>query len=122
MEKLKRCPFCGEKSHIVDISGGYAIVCESKNCLGQMRITYGACDNREIFKRKLISDWNNRNPEVRAIVSAVECITAYRDILYEEMQEPYDNHGQCCIDVLDEALNRLRCFTTSAAVDAWYDG
>lgn len=40
-------------------------------------------------------------------------------VLHDEMQEPYDEHGSCCLDVLDETLNRLRCFTTSAAVEAW---
>lgn len=119
MPELKPCPFCGEQVRLVDIYSGYAIVCEGRNCLGMMQIKYGSCDNKEVFKEKLISDWNSRKPEVLAVTAAIECIEEYRSILYEETQEPYDEHGCCCISVLDEVLNRLRCFTTSAAVEAW---
>jgi hypothetical protein len=78
-----------------------------------MRVTFGSCDNEEIFLQKLISDWNNRNPDARTIVAAIGCIEKYRDSIYNETQEEYDDHGGCCVDVLDEVLNRLRCFTTS---------
>ena len=117
--KLERCPHCGAEVRLVDIQNGYAIVCKDKNCLCQMRINFGSCDDKEIFLWKLISDWNKRKPEVRAVAAAVECIEEYRSKLYDEMQEPYDEHGSCCIRVIDETLNRLRCFTVSAAVDAW---
>ena len=119
MAELKPCPFCGEQVKLVDIFNGSAIVCQSRNCLGSMSIKYGSCDNREIFLNKLISDWNSRKPEIPAVTAAVECIEDYRNALYEETQEPYDEHGCCCISVLDEVLNRLRCFTTSAAIEAW---
>ena len=119
MDELKPCPFCGEQVRLVHIQGGYAIVCEGRNCLGMMQIKYGSCDNAEVFKEKLISDWNSRKPEILAVTAAVECIENYRNTLYEKTQEPYDEHGYCCISVLDEVLNRLQCFTASAAVEAW---
>lgn len=117
--ELAPCPHCNSTSRLVDIYGGYAIVCNDKNCLGQMRIHYGSCDDKEIFLQKLISDWNRRTPEVRAVTAAVECITKYRDEIYDETQEEYDDHGSCCIDVLDETINRLKCFTSSNAVEQW---
>lgn len=119
MSELKPCPFCGERVELVHTQGGYAIVCKSRNCCGGMSIKYGSCDNEEIFLKKLISDWNSRKPEVLAVTAAIECIEEYRSVLYDETQEPYDEHGCCCISVLDEVLNRLRCFTTSAAVEVW---
>lgn len=117
--KLNPCPHCGAEVNIVRIQNGYAIVCGDKNCLCQMRVMFGSCDNEEIFLQKLISDWNKRSPEVRAVVAAIECIEEYRNTIYDEMQEEYDEHGCCCIDVLDEVLNRLQCFTSSAAVKQW---
>lgn len=117
--ELNPCPHCGHPVRLVDIMHGYAIVCESTNCLGGMRINFGACDNKEIFLAKLISDWNKREPEIPAVAAAINCIEDYRNNLYEEMQEPYDEHGYCCIKVLDEVLNRLQCFTSIAAVKAW---
>ena len=119
MADMKPCPFCGEEVRLVRIQGGFAIVCNGRNCLGGMRILFGSCDKEEMFLQKLISDWNNRDPEVLAVTAAIECIENYRATLYEEMQEPYDEHGCCCIDVLDEVLNRLQCFTSSAAIEAW---
>lgn len=116
---LGTCPFCGAEVRLVHIQNGYAIVCEDKNCLGQMRITFGTCDNEEIFLEKLVSNWNKRKPEVMAVTAAYECIEEYRNAIYDETQEEYDDHGCCCVDVLDEALNRLRCFTSSVAVDVW---
>ncbi len=120
--KLNNCPHCGSTVSLVQIQYGYAIVCDDKNCLGQMRVHYGTCDNEEIFLQKLISDWNKRSPEVRAVTAAIECIEEYRNKIYDETQEEYDEHGSCCIDVLDEVLNRLLCFTSSAAVEAWIVG
>ena len=117
--KLKPCPFCGSNARIVPIQSGFAIVCNDKNCLSEMRILYGSCDTKKMFLDKLCADWNRRTPEVPAVVAAIECIEDYRGVLHDEMQEPYDDHGSCCLDVLDETLNRLRCFTTSAAVEAW---
>jgi hypothetical protein len=119
MAELKPCPFCGSEVRLVRIQSGFAIVCNSRNCLGSMRVNYGSCDNEKIFMEKLFSDWNKREPEVLAVTAAVECIEEYRNTLYDKTQEPYDEHGYCCISVLDEVLNRLRCFTASAAVEAW---
>ena len=119
MAELKPCPFCGEEVELVSVSFGFAIVCQGRNCLGGMSVKYGSCDNKAIFLEKLIADWNSRKPEVLAVTAAIECIEDYRSTLYEETQEPYDEHGCCCISVLDEALNRLQCFTTSAAIEAW---
>lgn len=116
---LKPCPFCGNDVRIVPIQSGFAVVCNGKNCLSQMRITYGSCDAKKMFLEKLCADWNRRTPEAPAVVAAIECIEDYRNTLFDEMQEPYDEHGSCCLDVLDETLNRLRCFTTIAAVEAW---
>ena len=116
---LLACPHCHKPVELVNIQGGYAIVCSDLNCLGGMKIHYGWDDEREIFKNKLVSNWNKREPEVRAVTAAVECIRNYRDELYESTQEPYDEHGACCIQVVDEILNRLNCFTSQAAVDAW---
>ena len=84
-----------------------------------MDIHYGWHDDAEMFKKKLISNWNRRTPEVPAIDAAVRCIEKYSEDLYKSMQEPYDEHGACCIRVLDEVLNRLQCFTCQEAVDAW---
>lgn len=116
---LKPCPFCGSDVRLVSIQNGFAIVCGDRNCLGQMRITFGQCDNKELFLAKLVTDWNKRAPEVSAVSAAYACIEEYRNALYEEMQEPYDDHGACCIDVADEILNRLHCFTSTAAVEVW---
>lgn len=117
--KLKPCPFCGSEVRLIQIQFGFSVVCESRNCLGGMSVKYGSCDNKEIFLKKLVSDWNSRKPEVLAVTAAIECIEDYRNTLYEKTQEPYDEHGCCCISVIDEVLNRLQCFTASAAVEAW---
>ena len=117
--ELERCPYCGETARLVSIQNGFAIVCNDKNCLGQMQIHFGSCNNEEIFLEKLVSNWNKREPEINAVVSAVECIEEYRNTVYEETQEPYDEHGHCCIAVLDEVINRLKCFTSFAAVKTW---
>lgn len=114
--ELERCPYCGETARLVSIQNGFAIVCNDKNCLGQMQIHFGSCNNEEIFLEKLVSNWNKREPEINAVVSAVECIEEYRNTVYEETQEPYDEHGYCCIAVLDEVINRLKCFTSLSAV------
>ena len=119
MAELKPCPFCGERVELRGVQGGFYIACKGRNCLGGMNIKYGSCDNSEIFLEKLVSDWNSRRPEVPAVTAAVECIEDYRNALYEKTQEPYDEHGCCCISVLDEVLNRLQCFTASAAIEAW---
>ena len=119
MAELKPCPFCGKRAELISIQRGFAICCEDKNCLGLMQIHYGNSDNTEIFKQKLISNWHKREPEVVAISAALECLDSYREDLREEMQEPYDEHGYCCLRVLDEALNRLQCFTSVAAIKAW---
>lgn len=118
--ELNRCPHCNSEMRLVETQRGYAIVCTDKNCLGGMQIKYGTNDNKEIFLATLISNWNKRNPEVRAVTAATACIEEYRNRLYNNMQEPYDDHGQCCIDVIDEVLNLLRCFTVSAAIDVWF--
>ena len=118
---LISCPHCHKPVEFVEIQGGYAIVCSDHNCLGGMSIHYGWYDDREIFKNKLISNWNKRTPEVRAVNAAVECIRKYGEDLYASMQEPYDEHGACCMQVVDEILNRLNCFTSQSAVDAWDD-
>jgi len=120
--KLEPCPHCRKPVEFVEIQGGYAIVCSGHNCLGGMDIHYGWKDDREIFKNKLISNWNKRTPEVRAVNAAVECIREYGKELYDSMQEPYDEHGACCMSVVEEVLNRLVCFTAQAAVDAWDRG
>lgn len=117
--ELKQCPFCGGEVQLVQSQGGFAVVCKSLNCLGGMSIKHGSCDNQEIFLRKLVADWNNRKPEVLAVTAAIECIEDYRNTLCEETQEPYDEHGCCCISVIDEVLNRLQCFTASDAVETW---
>ena len=117
--ELARCPHCNSEMRLVEIHRGYAIVCTDKNCLGGMQIKYGTNDNKEIFLATLISNWNKRKPEVRAITAATGCIEEYRKRVYNKMQEPYDEHGQCCINVLDEVMNLLRCFTVNAAVDMW---
>ena len=117
--ELKPCPFCGQPARIFRIQNGYAICCNDKSCLGMMEIRFGSCDNEIIFKEKLISNWNKRQPEVVAVQAAFECIREYRNGIYDDMQEPYDDHGNCCMQVLDEALNRLQCFTTIAAIEAW---
>ena len=119
MPELKPCPFCGESVRLIDVHNGFAIVCEGRNCLGGMRISFGSCDNRNIFLQKIISDWNSRKPEVLAVTAAIECIEDYRNDLYEKTQEPYDEHGYCCISVIDEVLNRLQCFTSTKAIEAW---
>lgn len=117
--KLRHCPHCGKPVNLIRIHGGFAIVCSDKNCLGCMQIHYGTCDNQEIFKAKLISDWNRRNLDVPAVNAAWNCLAQYRDEIYEACSEPYDEHGSCCIRVLDEVLNRLQCFTSSAAIEVW---
>lgn len=119
MTELKPCPFCGSEVKLVRIQYGFAVVCNARNCLGGMTIKYGTCDNKNIFLEKLMSDWNSRKPEVLAVTAAIECIEDYRAALYDQTQEPYDEHGCCCISVLDEVLNRLQCFTSSAAIEAW---
>lgn len=120
-EELVSCPHCGKPVEFINTRGGYAIICSDHSCLGRMEIHYGWMDNREIFKKKLIANWNRRQPEIRAVDAAVNCILKYRKELYDSCQEPYDEHGQCCIDVADEIINRLRCFTVQDAVDAWTD-
>ena len=117
--ELLRCPHCNSEMGIVKIHSGYAIVCTNRSCLCKMEIHTGSSDNDKLFLAALISNWNKRSPEVRAVTAAIECLENYRNQIYNGMQEPYDDHGQCCIDVLDEALNRLQCFTSSAAVEVW---
>lgn len=119
MADLKPCPFCGKNAELITSQNGFAVVCADKNCLGLMQIHYGSCDYEEVFKQKLIANWNKREPEVAAIEAALECLDSYEDDLRDRMQEPYDEHGYCCLRVLDEALNRLQCFTSVAAIEAW---
>ncbi len=121
MQALKKCPNCGKPAGLIRIQGGFAIICADKNCLSKMEIHYGTCDNKELFKQKLIDNWNERRPDVPAIAAALNCLEAYRDELERNMQEPYDEHGSCCLRALDEALNRLQCFTSARAVEAWED-
>lgn len=118
---LAPCPHCRSRAHVVDIHNGFAIVCEDKNCLGQMRVHYGSCDDKNVFLMKLVSDWNKRRPEIRAVTAAVECLTQYRNELYDANQKEYAYHGNCCIEALDEAINRLKCFTSTNAVEQWID-
>lgn len=120
--ELVPCPHCGKPVHLVEGQYELEIVCSDKNCLGGMKIYHGACANvdKDIFKAKLIANWNKRNPESVAITAAIECIHDYGEKLYQNTQEPYDEHGQCCINVVEEILNRLQCFTSTAAVNAWY--
>lgn len=108
---LAPCPHCGAGAQLLTLQNGYAIVCDDKNCLSMMQIKYGSCDNKELFLQKLISDWNKRSPEIKAVTEAIKGVREYRDHIYDEAQEPYDEHGSCCIDVLDEAINILQCFT-----------
>ena len=109
--RLAPCPHCGTFARLVDTHNGYAIVCGDKNCLGQMRVQFGSCDNKELFLQKLVSDWNRRVPDIKAVTAAIESVTEYRDHIYEESQEEYDMHCGCCVDVLDEAINIMNCFT-----------
>ena len=108
---LAPCPHCGAGVSLLKIPYGYAIACDDKNCLSMMQTKYGSCDNKELFLQKLISDWNKRVPEIKAVTEAIQSIREYRDHVYDETQEPYDEHGSCCIRVLDEAINILQCFT-----------
>lgn len=119
MIELRNCPYCNEPVEFITIQGGYAIICSDHNCLGGMQIHFGWKDDGEIFKQKLISNWNHRTPDVEAVDSAMRCIEAYRNELYDSCQEPYDEHGMCCVETADEILNRLQCFTCREAVDAW---
>ena len=119
MIELRSCPHCNKPVELVSLQSGYAIVCSDHNCLGGMQIHYGWKDDREIFKQKLISNWNRRTPDVTAVEAAVNCIEEFRDELYESCQEPYDEHGVCCIETVYQILNRLLCFTSQEAVDAW---
>ena len=119
--RLRKCPHCRRDVELVKIQLGFAICCTGRNCLGGMQIHYGTHDDKEIFKAKLIENWNQRQPDVPAVEAAWNCVAEYRDEIYEACSEPYDEHGSCCIVVLDEALNRLNCFTSTAAVEAWED-
>ena len=117
--KLRNCPHCQREVELLSVQSGFSIICTDHNCLGGMSIHYGWADDPELFLRKLISNWNRRTPDVPAIDAAVKCIEEYRSDLYDSCQEPYDEHGQCCIEVADEIINRLRCFSCQEAVDAW---
>lgn len=108
---LAPCPHCGTSAQLLDLQNGYAVVCGDKNCLCEMRVKFGSCDNKDIFLHKLISDWNKREPEIKSVTLAIQQVREYRDRIYEETQEEYDDHGGCCVDVLDEAINILQCFT-----------
>jgi hypothetical protein len=108
---LAPCPHCGSGARLVNLQNGYAIVCDDKNCLGLMKVSFGSCDNKDIFLQKLVSDWNRRVPEIKAVASAIQSVREYRDHIYEESQEEYDVHCAHCVDVLDEAINILQCFT-----------
>lgn len=119
MDKLKHCPHCGLPVELIETQYGFSIICSDHNCLGGIEIRCGTMANKEIFKRKLIANWNRRKPEVGAVEAAKECLLQYRDEIYDLCQEPYDEHGQCCVEVLEEAINRLSCFTCQEAVDAW---
>lgn len=109
--RLAPCPHCGTFARLVDTHNGYAIVCGDKNCLGQMRVQFGSCDDKKLFLQKLVADWNRRIPDIKAVTAAIDRVQEYRDHIYEETQEEYDNHGGCCVDVLDETLNIMNCFT-----------
>lgn len=114
---LAPCPHCGSDVKIVDIQNGFAIVCTDKNCLGQMRIQYGSCDDQKLFLNKLVTDWNKRQLESVAIRAAIDNVSKYRELLYDEMQEEYDEHCSCCLDTLDDVINRLVCYTAGNIVD-----
>ena len=117
--QLKRCPFCGNEVSLRFIQFGAAIVCNSRNCLGGLTVKWGTCDSHDIFLAKLVNDWNNREPDSKAVGAAVKCLEAYRAELLRSMREPYAEFDACCLDVLDEAINRVGCFTCDQAVLNW---
>lgn len=114
---LVSCPHCGSDVKLVNIQNGFAIVCTDKNCLGGMRIQYGSCDDKKLFLNKLISDWNKRHLESVAIRAAIDNISKFREELYEELKEECDEHCSCCLDTLDDVMNRLLCYTTGSIID-----
>lgn len=107
------CPHCGKETEFY-ISGYKAhIICSDHNCWGGMSVQWGTHDEPYRFIEKMKASWNQRTPDGHAIIAAKSYIEKYRDEIYREAQGEDSDHFGCCLNVLDEVLNKLDCFIPS---------
>ena len=107
---LDVCPHCGKEVEFL-VSGGTAyIICSDRNCLGGIRISWGTNDKAYIFIEKLKSNWNKRCADQNALIKAIEYLEEFRDELYQQTQNEYAEKWSCCLNTLDEAINKAKAF------------
>lgn len=105
------CPHCGKETEFY-ISGYKAhIICSDHNCWGGMTAQWGTHDEPYRFIEKMKASWNQRAQDGHAIVAATKYIEEYREEVRRDLQSEYSEYCQHCLDVLDEVLNKLDCFT-----------
>lgn len=106
------CPHCGKESEFVCHPTKAYVICSDRNCWGGMNVKWGTDDDPEVFIAKMRRNWNKRaasnNTGLEAAIKSVEKL---RERIYAENQLPYSEHDQLCVDVLDEALLKMSCFT-----------
>lgn len=106
-----RCPHCGKESEFVRRSGTAYVICSDHNCWGGMEVGWGSKDNPEVFIAKMRRNWNKRAASNNTgLEAAIKSIREFRKQIYEENQQPYSEHNQLCVDMLDEVLLKMSCF------------
>ena len=107
---LEPCPHCGKDVEFF-ISGNTAFIyCSDHNCLGGSRVSWGTNDTPYIFIEKLKANWNNRCADQNALVKALEYLDKFRNELYQQTQNEDSERWGCCVDTLDEAIDKARMF------------
>lgn len=107
---LDVCPHCGKEVEFL-ISGYTAyIICSDHNCLGGLRVSWGTNDKPYVFIEKLKSNWNKRCADQNALIKAINYLEEFRDEVYQQTQEEDAERWGCCLDTLDEAINKAKAF------------
>lgn len=105
------CPHCGKESEFLIGYDEAHIICSDHNCLGKMSVHWGTRDEPYRFIEKMKANWNKRTPDGHAIIEATAYIEKYRKEVYNDSQEEYSDCCAHCVEVVDEILNKLLCFT-----------
>ena len=107
---LATCPHCGKEVEFLIHGNTAYIFCSDHNCWGGSRVSWGTLDKPYIFIEKLKANWNKRVPEQNALVKAIEYIEEYRNQIYEQNQQECSEYFGCCVDALDEAIQKAKAF------------
>lgn len=108
---LDKCPHCGSTVTLVVRDLKAYIICDNRNCLCCMSVSWGTEDDSEVLIAKLCADWNKRSKDQTALVRAIEYVEHCRENLKQEVEGPYSEYCTHCLEVLDTMLDKLRLFT-----------